>query len=85
MSNNHLYTKRGIPNDVQRRVLELHRERTDPIEISRMMRIHLSQVTAIIENGVVALRLIRGRNRCGCGALLVAEPCLSCQLAGLGS
>jgi hypothetical protein len=70
---------------VQRRVLQLHREGTDPIDISRTMRIHLGQVTAIIENGVVALRAVPGRKRCGCGALLVAEPCLSCQLARVAS
>ena len=82
MSNNHLYTKRGVPNDVQRQVLELWRENKDTLEISRTTKVHLKQVEAIIENGVVALRLTRGRKRCGCGALLVAEPCLSCQLAG---
>ena len=79
---NHLYSRTGIPNDVQRRVLELHRQGNEPLEISRIMRMHLSAVTAIIENGVVALRAVRGRKRCGCGALLVAEPCLSCQLVG---
>jgi hypothetical protein len=85
MSNNHLYTRSGVPNDVQRRVLELHREGTDPLEIGRVLRVHISSVNTIIENGVVALRSVRGRKRCGCGALLVAEPCLSCQLAGVGS
>ena len=85
MSNNYLYTRSGIPNDVQRRVLELHRQGGTELDIARTLRIHLSQVTAIIENGVVALRAVRGRKRCGCGALLVAEPCLSCQLVGVGS
>jgi len=83
MSDNYLYANKRVPNDVQRRVLNLHKEGTEPIDIARTMRMHLSAVTAIIENGVVALRLTRKRKRCGCGALLVAEPCLSCQLAGV--
>jgi hypothetical protein len=83
MTNNHLYAKKRIPNDVQRQVLELHKEGQEPFEISRTMRLHISSVNTIIENGVVALRSTRGRKRCGCGALLVAEPCLSCQLAGV--
>ena len=83
MSNHHLYTRSGVPNDVQRRVLELHRDGKDPLEIGRLLRVHISSVNTIIENGAVALRSVRGRKRCGCGALLVAEPCLSCQLAGV--
>ena len=83
MSNNHLYTRSGVPNHVQRQVLELWKAKKDTLEISRTTRVHLKQVEAIIENGVVALRSTRGRKRCKCGALLVAEPCLSCQLAGV--
>ena len=85
MTNNHLYAKKRIPNDVQKLVLELHREGKEPLEIARILRMHISSVNTIIENGVVALRLTRKRKRCGCGALLVAEPCLSCQLAGVAS
>ena len=82
MSNNHLYSRTGIPNHVQQEVLNLWREGKDTLEISRTVKVHLKQVEAIIENGVITLRAVRGRKRCGCGALLVAEPCLSCQLAG---
>ena len=85
MSDNHLYKNKRVPIDLQRRVLEMHKEGKEPGEISRLLRMHISSVNTIIENGVVALRLIRGRKRCGCGALLVAEPCLSCQLAGVAS
>jgi hypothetical protein len=84
MSSNHLYAKKRVPNDIQRRVLALHKEGKEPLEIARILRVHISSVNTIIENGVVALRLTRTRKRCGCGALLVAEPCLSCQLAGVG-
>ena len=84
MSNNHLYKRTGIPNHVQREVLNLWREGKDTLEISRIVRVHLKQVVAIIENGVVTLRATRTPKRCGCGALLVAEPCLSCQLVGVG-
>ena len=59
---------------VQQEVLDLWREGKDTLEISRIVRVHLKQVEAIIENGVVTLRAVRGRKRCGCGALLVAEP-----------
>ena len=82
VSNNHLYSRTGVPNYVQQEVLDLWREGKDTLEISRIVRVHLKQVEAIIENGVVALRAVRGRKRCGCGALLVAEPCLLCQLVG---
>ena len=85
MTDNYLYRNKRVPIDMQRQVLELHKEGKEPLEISRVLRVHISSVNTIIENGVVALRLIRGRKRCGCGALLVAEPCLSCQLAGVGS
>ena len=84
MSNNHLYTKRGVPNDVQRLVLELWRENKDTLEISRTTKVHLKQVEAIIENGIVALRSTK-KKRCKCGAKVVRVPCLSCQLAGVGS
>jgi len=83
MSNNKLYANSRVSNEAQQRVLDLHRAGKTDLEISRIMRMYLNQVTAIIENGVVALRLIRKRKRCGCGALLVAEPCLSCQLVGV--
>ena len=83
MSDNYLYANKRVPIDIQRQVLELHREHKEPLEISRLLRVHISSVNTIIENGVVALRLIRKRKRCGCGALLVAEPCLSCQLVGV--
>ena len=73
MTDNYLYANKRVPNDVQRRVLQLHREGKEPLEIGRLLRVHISSVNTIIENGV------------GCGALLVAEPCLSCQLAGVGS
>jgi hypothetical protein len=85
MTDNYLYAKKRVPNDMQRLVLELHREGKEPLEIGRLLRVHISSVNTIIENGVVALQSTRGRKRCGCGALLVAEPCLSCQLAGVGS
>ena len=81
MSNNHLYSRTGIPNHLQREVLELWKAKKDTLEISRIVRVHLKQVEAIIENGIVALKLTK-RKRCQCGALLVAEPCLSCQLVG---
>ena len=83
MSNNHLYSRTGIPNHVQREVLNLWREGKDTLEISRIVRVHLKQVVAIIENGVVALKSTKPK-RCGCGALLASEPCLSCQLVGVG-
>jgi hypothetical protein len=85
MSNNKLYQKSRVSNEAQQRVLDLNREGKDPLEISRIVRMYLPQVNAIIENVVVTLRSVRGRKRCGCGALLVAEPCLSCQLAGVAS
>lgn len=81
MSNNHLYSRTGVPNHVQQEVLDLWREGKDTLEISRIVKVHLKQVEAIIENGIVALKSTK-RKRCGCGALLVAEPCLSCQLVG---
>ena len=83
MTDNYLYRKKRVPNDLQRQVLKLHKDGNEPLDISRITRVHISSVNAIIENGVVALRLVRGRKRCGCGALLVAEPCLACQLAGV--
>lgn len=82
MTDNYLYSKKRVPNDLQRRVLDLHREGKEPLDISRMTRVHISSINTIIENGVVALQAVRGRERCGCGALLVAEPCLRCQLVG---
>ena len=82
MSNNHLYSRKGMTNDVQRFILKMHKEGREQLDISRIAKVHLKQVAAIIENGVVALRAVRGRKRCGCGALLVAEPCLRCQLVG---
>ena len=85
MSDNYLYANKRVSNDVQLIVLRLRREGEEPIEISRLLQIHISSVKTIIDNGVVALRSTRGRKRCGCGALLVAEPCLSCQLAGAAS
>ena len=81
MSNNHSYTRKGVPNHVQREVLDLWREGKDTLEISRTVKVHLKQVEAIIEKGIVALKSTKPK-RCGCGALLVAEPCLSCQLVG---
>jgi len=54
MTDKYLYRNKRVPNELQRRVLELHRQGKEPLEI-------------------------------GSGALLVAEPCLSCQLAGVGS
>jgi len=60
MSDNYLYANKRVSNEVQLLVLRLHKEGTEPIDIARTMRMHLS-------------------------ALLVAEPCLSCQLAGVGS
>ena len=83
MTDSQLYSKTRVSNEAQQRVLNLHREGKDPLEISRIVRMYLPQVNAIIENGVVTLRAVRGRKRCGCGALLVAEPCLACQLAGV--
>ena len=82
MSNNHLYSRKGMTNDVQRFILKMHKEGREQLDISRIAKVHLKQVAAIIENGVVALRAVRGCKRCGCGALLVAEPCLRCQLVG---
>ena len=82
MNDNHLYSRKGMTNDVQRCILKMHKEGREQLDISRIAKVHLKQVEAIIENGVVALRAVRGRKRCGCGALLVAEPCLRCQLVG---
>jgi hypothetical protein len=84
MTDNYLYAKKRVPNDVQRRVLELHRHDIEPLEISRILRVHVSSVNTIIENGIVALQSTK-KKRCKCGAKVVAEPCLSCQLGGVGS
>jgi len=76
MSDNYLYANKRVSNEVQLLVLRLSREGKEPVEISRLLTMHISSVNTIIENGVVALRLTRTRKRCGC---------LSCQLAGVGS
>ncbi len=84
MTDNYLYAKKRVPNDMQRQVLDLHREGKEPLEIGRLLRVHISSVNTIIENGIVALQSTK-KKRCKCGAKVVAEPCLSCQLAGVGS
>jgi hypothetical protein len=84
MTGMHIYPKSRIPSELQQLVLQLHRDGETPIEIARLTALHLKQVEAIIESGIVRLRVTKPK-RCGCGALLVAVPCLSCQLVGVAS
>jgi hypothetical protein len=84
MTGKQIYPKSRIPNEVQQLVLQLHREGETQFDIARITGLHLKQVEAIIEGGIVRLRVTKPK-RCGCGALLVAVPCLSCQLVGVAS
>lgn len=75
--------KRKRPtNQQQKQVLELHRAGVSDMDISRIVEIHVKQVEAIVQNGIITLRFTRKPKRCGCGALLCQVPCLHCQLVG---
>jgi len=84
MTGMHIYPKSRIPDKVQQLVLQLHRDGETPIEIARLTALHMKQVEAIIESGIVKLRVTKP-NRCGCGARVNRVPCLSCQLVGVAS
>ena len=83
MTDNQLSKKSRIPNEVQQRVLALHREGKEPVDIMRLTELHISSVQAIIERGVVQLQSYRKPIKClRCGAMLDIGPCLICQLVG---
>jgi hypothetical protein len=84
MTGKQIYPKSRIPNEVQQLVLQLHRDGETPIEIARLTAIHLKQVEAIIESGIVKLRVTKPV-LCKCGARVNRVPCLRCQLVGVTS
>jgi hypothetical protein len=79
-----LYPKSRIPDKVQQLVLQLHREGETQFDIARITALHLKQVEAIIESGIVKLRVTKPI-QCGCGARVNRVPCLRCQLVGVAS
>ena len=70
----------GISQETQERVLEMVREGLSDMDIGRLMGIHSNRVIAIREFGLVVPLPTPKPERCKCGALLLAKPCLSCQL-----
>jgi hypothetical protein len=81
MTGMHIYPKSRIPDKVQQLVLQLHRDGETPIEIARLTALHMKQVEAIIESGIVKLRVTKPF-LCKCGARVNRVPCLRCQLVG---
>ena len=74
----------GISQETQERVLEMVREGLSDMDISRLMGIHSNRVIAIREFGLIVPLPTSKPERCKCGALLLAKPCLTCQLSEVG-
>jgi hypothetical protein len=70
----------GITVETQERVLEMIRDGLSDMDISRLMGMHSNRVNAIREFGLIVPLPTPKPERCKCGALLLAKPCLSCQL-----
>lgn len=67
-----LYRGLCVDEDVQRRVLR-----------GEVAGVHPSTVAVIHDIGIVAPKGLRKPERCKCGALLIAKPCVRCQIEEL--
>jgi hypothetical protein len=75
-----LYRGHLLPIETQESILALARTGMAHTLISRELGINRQVVNQVIENGFVLIMPLAKPKRCGCGAKLVAYPCLSCQL-----
>jgi len=79
---NDLYRGHSMHTDTQLAILRLARDGLDKRLIAAETKVHPAIVAQVLENGVVLVRALKKPERCECGALLVAAPCLRCQLIG---
>lgn len=68
-----------LPIATQRAILELSKlENFDPLKVSRELGVSAVEVRLLAVRGIVQPRTCKKR-RCACGALIVCEPCMTCE------
>ena len=74
-----LYDATKLPLETQRAILDLSQLGDfDPLAVSRQLGCTASEVRSIAARGIVQPRACK-RRRCSCGALIVCEPCMTCE------